>query len=174
MKHSVNEREFRMFSLFKKKSLEVYAPVKGVIMAMADVQDPVFAQNMMGEGIAIQYEEGDAYAPIEGTVASVIKPSYHAFGMQAASGLEVLVHVGLDTVTLGAGIFQPLVNQGDEAHMGDKLLTIHNDALQQSGLMLTTPIVILANDHIKHVEYCVAPGDKAMPGETLIMRCEVC
>lgn len=174
MKHSVNEREFRMFSLFKKKSLEVYAPVKGVIMAMADVQDPVFAQNMMGEGIAIQYEEGDAYAPIEGTVASVIKPSYHAFGMQASSGLEVLAHVGLDTVTLGAGIFQPLVNQGDEAHMGDKLLTINKDELHQAGLTLTTPIVILSNDHLKHVEYCVAPGDKAVPGETLIMRCEVC
>lgn len=58
--------------------------------------------------------------------------------------------------------------------MGDKLLTINKDALHQSGLTLTTPIVILSNDHIKHVEYCVVPGDKAVPGETLIMRCEVC
>ena len=132
-----------MFSFLKKESgIEVKAPVNGEIFPIESVNDPVFSEKMMGDGIAIKYAGGDVVAPVTGKITSVILPSCHAFGIRCENGLDVLVHVGLDVVKLKGEGFQLLKKKGEMVHQGEAVIKVDYDLLKDKGLDLITLIVI--------------------------------
>ena len=85
--------------LFKKRKLQIYAPVNGEVIPLDQVPDPVFSQKMMGEGVAIMPHNGNIHAPIEGTVI-LVSDTKHAIGLRSSDGTEILIHIGLETVSL--------------------------------------------------------------------------
>ncbi|HWR42371.1 PTS glucose transporter subunit IIA [Sporomusa sp.] len=132
-----------MFNLFtsKKTVVTLYAPVKGRIIDITEVPDPVFAGLMMGDGLGVEPAEGVIIAPCDGEIVLVSK-TLHAVALKTCEGLEVLIHVGLDTVELGGQGFVAHVQPGDKVTRGDKLLTFNRDYIQSQGKSLITPIVI--------------------------------
>lgn len=132
--------------LSKKKGIEVKAPLTGTMVRIENVNDPVFSQKMMGDGMAIQYSGGDIYAPIAGEISAVILPSMHAFGIRSDEGAEVLVHVGLETVNLKGEGFTLLKKQGDRVEAGEKILEVDYPLLKSKGIDLVTPIILTNTD----------------------------
>ena len=113
-----------MFGLFKKEKSDVFtAPVTGQLMPLDALNDGVFSEKMMGEGYAVAPEEQAVYAPIAGTISSVF-PTKHAIGITSDAGLEVLVHMGLDTVEMNGTPFETKVAAGDQVKAGDLLSTV--------------------------------------------------
>ncbi|HDB1726282.1 TPA: PTS glucose transporter subunit IIA, partial [Staphylococcus aureus] len=104
-----------------QKDIAIYAPLTGEFVKIEDIPDPVFAQKMMGEGFGINPTEGEVVSPIAGRVDNVF-PTKHAIGLKADNGLELLVHIGLDTVQLDGEGFEVLVSSGDEVNVGDPLV----------------------------------------------------
>ena len=98
--------------------MKVYSPIKGKHVALSEVSDPVFAQKMMGEGSAILPEDNRVLAPVSGTLTTVF-PTKHAYGIKTDDGLEVLIHIGIDTVELNGEHFDVHVKQGDTVTVGD-------------------------------------------------------
>lgn len=160
-----------MFSfLGKSKSIDVIAPVNGELKAIEEVNDPVFSEKMMGDGIAIQYMGGDVYAPVSGELTTVILPSAHAFGIRTKEGLEILVHVGLETVNLKGEEFQLLKNQGDVVQAGDKILHINEEALKAKGCDLITPIIV-TNSNEFSIRNKASLNKTATSKDTVIFHC---
>lgn len=139
-----------MFSFLKKNGcVNVSAPVNGVVKEIETVNDPVFAQKMMGDGLAIEYSDGDVYAPVSGIVSSIILPSCHAFGIHSDEGLDVLVHVGLETVNLKGEGFKLLKQQGDRVLAGERVIEVDYNLLKNKNIDLITPIVITNSNEFK-------------------------
>lgn len=130
---------------------EIVAPMTGEVIALEKVDDPVFSGGILGPGVAIRPTDGEVRAPISGTVSSLL-PSRHALGILGDDGLEVLVHVGLDTVRLEGAPFTAHVAQGDRVEAGQHVLTADLAAIEAAGLDITTPVVVLNGD-----AYDVAP-----------------
>lgn len=155
-----------MFAKFKKKTnVQVFAPLNGQVVSLEQVPDPVFSQKMMGEGIAIIPTGGDVVAPIDGKVVLISKTK-HAIGIRTKDDTEVLIHVGLETVTLKGEGFSVFVNEGDEVSVGQKLMEVEWDLIKDKVPSIITPIVI-TNSAERAVEYADATASSA--GETLIM-----
>ncbi|HLN61366.1 MAG TPA: PTS glucose transporter subunit IIA [Symbiobacteriaceae bacterium] len=131
-----------VFGLFKKKSqvTEVVAPLTGEVVDISQVPDPVFAEKMMGDGFAINPSEGKVLAPVSGELINLF-PTMHALGIRTAEGLEVLVHVGIDTVKLGGEGFKALVQQGARVEAGQPLLEFDLEAIRAKVPSLITPVV---------------------------------
>ncbi|MDF2873779.1 MAG: ptsG [Sporomusa sp.] len=125
----------------KKTVVRLYAPVKGRIIDITEVPDPVFAGLMLGDGLGVEPAEGVIIAPCDGEIVLVAK-TLHAVALRTQEGLEVLIHVGLDTVELGGQGFMAHVQAGDKVIRGDKLLTFNQEYVQSQGKSLLTPIVI--------------------------------
>ena len=153
--------------------LELYAPVDGEVLELSQVEDPVFSQQMMGEGVAIHYSGGDVYAPIAGRMASLFMPSCHAFILESPEGVQILVHVGLDTVKLPAGILQALCHEGDEVKRGQKILHVDEARLRVYGYQLVTPIVVLQSENVLAVHRCLDAGSPSQAGKALLARCDL-
>lgn len=131
-----------MFKLFKsKQTKELYAPVTGKTIALENVSDPVFAQKMMGDGIAFSLESNVVCSPCEGTIQMVAN-TMHAVGIRADNGAEILIHIGLDTVNLQGKGFTQLVQAGEKVAKGTPLIEIDMDFMKEQGMILTTPMVI--------------------------------
>lgn len=136
-----NERWNEMIELFKKKEINLYAPVNGHMIRLEEVSDHVFASHMMGDGVAFKLEDNTVCAPCDGKV-TFIPETLHAFGMKAYNGAEILVHIGLDTVNLKGQGFQKLVNQGDRVRKGTPIIRLNITFMKEKKLDLTTPMVI--------------------------------
>lgn len=152
--------------LFKKriKEFTVLSPVDGNTTELIEVPDEVFSQKMMGDGLAVDWTGGDVYAPVSGEIASLIAPSYHAFGIRHESGLEILVHVGLETVNLRGEGFKALKKIGDYVEAGEKVLEVDYDLLKEKKVNLISPVIVLNSDYFKvknHTgNYSVKHGEK--------------
>ncbi|MDE6476315.1 MAG: beta-glucoside-specific PTS transporter subunit IIABC [Erysipelotrichaceae bacterium] len=125
----------------KNSVLSVYAPVKGQLLPLSDVKDQTFAQEIMGKGVAIIPEEDTFVSPVTGEVKMVFDTK-HAIGLLSDQGVEILIHIGLDTVQLGGKHFQTLVKTGDKIKQGTPILKVDRQAIQQEGYDITTPIII--------------------------------
>lgn len=114
-----------MFNFFKKKKkeLDIYSIAKGDVIDLAQVPDEVFSQKMMGDGFAIKPENGDVFSPITGEVVNVF-PTKHAIGLKADNGVEILLHLGVDTVELNGKCFESFVQVGDKVTPETKLTHI--------------------------------------------------
>ncbi|HCX39812.1 PTS sugar transporter subunit IIA [Lactobacillus acetotolerans] len=123
-----------MFNFFKKKSngVEVDAAVDGKIMPITDVKDDVFSTKMLGDGYAIKPSDGHVYAPIGGTISTLF-PTKHAIGITTEQGLEVLIHLGLDTVELKGAPFTVNIKKGDKVKRGDSLATMDIKMITDKG-----------------------------------------
>lgn len=121
--------------------LELEAPIKGDIIPLSDIKDEAFSSGLLGKGIAILPREGFVYAPADGIVTTLF-PTNHALGITTNEGIELLIHIGLDTVNLKGQFFEPHVQQGDRIQSGQLLLTFDKDALEKEGYSLVTPIII--------------------------------
>lgn len=117
------------------------APLEGTIVALSDVPDPVFASGAMGQGVAIRPTGNVVTAPFDGTIV-MIAPSGHAIGLRSTTGVEVLIHVGLETVMLDGKPFTLHVKEGEAVTTGDRLLTFDATAIEAHGLETITPIII--------------------------------
>lgn len=150
----------------------VYAPVNGHARKLSELKDPVFSQEILGTGIAIAYESGDIFAPISGTLTSLYMPSCHAFVIKSPEGIEVLVHVGIDTVKLPAGVLQPLCATGEQVSQGERILQVDEEKLRASGYDLSTAIVVLQEEMPYRLQMHVASGDNCHACETQLFNCE--
>lgn len=121
--------------------LEVASPLTGEVKALSEATDPVFAQGVMGQGAVIVPEQGELVAPVSGVV-SVLFPTKHAIGLVTDDGLELLIHIGMDTVNLEGQGFTSHVDQGAKVQAGDTLITFDIDAITKAGYVIETPVII--------------------------------
>ena len=136
---------------FKGLTEEVYSVADGQVVALEQVKDPVFAQKMMGDGFAVEPANGNIVSPVSGTVSSIF-PTKHALGLVTEAGLEVLVHIGLDTVSLEGKPFTVHVAEGQKVVAGDLLVTADLDAIRAAGRETSTVVVFTNAEAIKSVK----------------------
>ncbi|MBU8639662.1 beta-glucoside-specific PTS transporter subunit IIABC [Bacillus pumilus] len=120
---------------------EVQAPMSGKVIPLSEVNDSVFSSEMMGKGVAILPDKGVVQAPFSGKVVTVT-PTKHAIGIVSDDGIELLIHVGIDTVSLNGQFFDVLVKEGDEIKTGDHLLSFDIEGIQSNHLDVVTPIIV--------------------------------
>ncbi|WP_349926038.1 beta-glucoside-specific PTS transporter subunit IIABC [Bacillus altitudinis] len=120
---------------------EVQAPMSGKVIPLSEVNDSVFSSEMMGKGVAILPDKGVVQAPFSGKVVTVT-PTKHAIGLVSDDGIELLIHVGIDTVSLNGQFFDVLVKEGDEMKTGDHLLSFDIEGIQSNHLDVVTPIIV--------------------------------
>lgn len=124
----------------KKKNVDFLMPIDGKIIEITEIPDPVFAGKMMGDGFGIQPKNGKVYSPVTGKVESVF-PTLHAIGLKVNDDIEVLIHFGLDTVTLKGEGFTCHVEQGQMVNAGDLLLEVNLDEVESKVPSIITPII---------------------------------
>mgnify|MGYP001625228512 FL=1 len=155
---------------FKKKKEESVRELKaftaGKVIPITEVNDQVFSTKMMGDGVAICPSEDQITAPCNGTVSMVMADSKHAVGITLNNGMEVLLHVGLDTVKLNGEGFNLFVREGDKISTGDPLLSFDRKKVEENGLDTTCVLVITNSDD--HPAVTWKTGVQAVAKETVI------
>ncbi|AGB41402.1 PTS system, glucose subfamily, IIA component [Halobacteroides halobius DSM 5150] len=142
-----------MFNLFGSKSKEItlVAPLTGEVVDLSEVPDDVFANKVVGDGIAIKPSEGKLVAPVEGVVKQVF-PTKHAVGMETSEGVELLMHIGINTVELNGEGFEKLIDEGTKVKPGDELIKFDIDYISENATAIVTPILITNMDEVESVE----------------------
>ncbi len=134
-----------------KKEMIISSPVKGKVVALSEVPDETFSQEMLGKGIAIIPEEKQFYAPVSGEV-SVVFPTGHAIGLISEDGTELLIHIGLDTVQLNGEGFHVAVKQGQKVKQGDLLVEVDLEKIQEKGYSVITPVLVTNPNQYRTIE----------------------
>ncbi len=124
----------------KNKSIEIFSPVDGEIIDLAKVEDEVFAEGMMGDGLAFVPSNGDFVAPMAGKLVTVF-PTGHAYGIESKNGVEILLHIGLDTVTLEGEGFDVKVKQGQTVSAGDQLVVVDLEEVAKKVPSTQSPLI---------------------------------
>lgn len=155
-----------MFGLFKKKKTEtkLHAVADGQVIKIDEVSDPVFSQKMMGDGFAVIPANGKIFSPVEGAVVSIF-PTKHAIGLKLDNGLEVLLHMGVDTVELKGEPFEVKVTEGQKVTPETLVAEVDLDALKEKGKDNAMIVVITNMDQVKDLQ--VNPGDNKKAGEEI-------
>ncbi len=150
---------------FFKTKVELAAPVTGQLLALEQVKDQVFSEKMLGDGLAVAPETGEVVAPCDGTL-SYVPDTAHAVALTGPHGLEILIHVGLDTVNLAGKGFTAHVKTGDTVKKGQRLISFDKEDLAAQGFDVTTPMVITNGDVVSKMEKApaghVAAGDMVL------------
>jgi glucose-specific phosphotransferase system IIA component len=154
--------------IFGGKSEQAYtvgAPAKGKAVPLSEVNDPTFADGLLGKGAAVIPSEGKIYAPVDGTVGMLFETK-HAVSLSTEYGAEILVHVGLDTVELKGKYYEGHVKAGDQVKAGDLLISFDIDQVKAAGYDVITPVLICNTDDYAAVEGVT--GSDVAPGDTII------
>lgn len=133
------------------KTITLYSHMNGTAVKLEDVEDEVFSQKILGEGAAVEPSEGKLYAPCDGKIDSVFDTK-HAVNMVSDDGVEILLHIGIDTVKLGGQYFEAHVSDGQEVKKGDLLISFDMDKIKAAGYKVTTPLIIGNTDDYASVE----------------------
>ncbi|MGJ9385340.1 PTS sugar transporter subunit IIA [Salipaludibacillus sp. CF4.18] len=155
----------------KKESVveRITAPINGKVVDITEVPDPVFSQKMMGEGIAVEPSDGNVVSPVDGEVVQVF-PTKHAVGLKTKSGLELLIHIGLDTVNLDGEGFEAFVKAGDKVKRGDKLVSFDLEIIKEKATSTISPLIITNMDEVvENVEKEFTENAKTSETEVLIV-----
>lgn len=158
-----------MFGIFKKKRklVDIFSSFNGRLIKIENTPDPVFSEKMVGDGIAIEPNDGVLYSPVNGTVVQLF-PTKHALGIKTDEGLEILIHIGMDTVEMKGEGFKSFVSEGQKVRVGDKLIEFDKDMIQKQH-PLTSPIVITNMELVDKI--VKAPdGSETKAGKTRVMR----
>lgn len=152
-----------MFDFFKKKEkgIMIGAPAKGVAVPLSKVSDPTFGEEILGKGAAVQPTEGRIVAPADGEI-TLLFDTCHAVSITTGEGVEILVHIGLDTVNLKGEHFKAHVSTGDTVKKGDLLIEVDLEAVKAAGYDVITPVIICNTDDfssVENIEGNVNPGD---------------
>ena len=149
----------------EKKVIALYAHMNGQAIPLEDVEDEVFSMKVLGDGAAIEPSEGKLYSPCNGKVDSIFDTK-HAVNIVSEDGLEILLHIGIDTVKLGGKFFEAHVENGQEVKTGDLLVSFDMEAIKNEGYKTTTPIIICNSDDYGEINECVsgeiAAGEKIL------------
>lgn len=152
-----------MFNFLKKNKKSIVAPVNGKLISLTKVKDEVFASGMMGDGVAIIPEDGLYVAPVDGEIVLIPKTK-HAFGIKSNDGIELLVHIGLDTALKNGEGFTVLANVGQKVTVGTPIIQADVEYFRNENICLDTPIIILnANGYSlekKEANMCSAADTK--------------
>jgi glucose-specific phosphotransferase system IIA component len=140
-----------MFGFLKRKVREVKAPVDGEVVTLESVDDKVFSQKLVGDGVAINPISNIFTAPISGKVSKIFATN-HAYSIKSDKDLEVMVHIGLDTVSLNGAGFERLVKEGDEVECGDAIIRVDLDMLRKHAKDTITPVIISESSDVKHID----------------------
>lgn len=154
-----------MFGLFKSKSIEVFSPVKGRVVELESVDDEVFSAKMVGDGVAIIPSDGNFLAPIDGELIKVFSTK-HAYIVRHRSSVEIMVHIGIDTVSLNGQGFTAVAAEGDEVKAGDTIIRADLGLIDKLGKDRVTPVVVNEMGRFKKVEK--KSGD--LSGTDLVME----
>ncbi|WP_271006471.1 PTS sugar transporter subunit IIA [Listeria seeligeri] len=160
-----------MFQKFKKKKknvLSLLAPINGTCISLSEVPDEVFSSKMMGDGVAIKPTSNKLFAPTDGKV-TFIAETKHAIGFVTTDGQELLIHVGLDTVSLNGEGFSLSVEVNQEVRAGEQLLSFNQTFIEDNQLDLITPIILLENKNLNLEQLTI--GTDVIAGETIIINC---
>lgn len=150
----------------KKEKNKIVATQSGECIALEAVPDEVFADKLLGDGVAVIPTVDEVLSPVNGTVTQVFD-TLHAYSVTSDDGLEILVHIGLNTVELKGKGFKPHVKQGDRVSAGDVLCVADIDFIKKSGYEIHTPIVITNADRVKNLELF---RGMVTAGETVVME----
>lgn len=148
----------------KTEDLVIYSPMEGEAVAITEVNDPTFSEEILGKGVAVRPTGTQVVAPCDGTVEMMFDTG-HAVSLQATNGAEVLIHVGLETVNLKGTHYTVHASNGDKVKKGQLLITFDRDAIQADGYDTITPMVICNSDSFAQVEAHTGP---VQPGDPLI------
>ena len=127
------------------ESAEVVSPLAGQVKPLSQATDPVFSSGVMGQGVVIEPSQGELVSPVNGTV-TVLFPTKHAVGIVSEKGVEMLMHIGMDTVSLDGKGFEAHVEQGDKVVVGQQLISFDMDVIKEAGLVTETPVIITNQD----------------------------
>ncbi|KAB3531582.1 PTS sugar transporter subunit IIA [Alkaliphilus serpentinus] len=139
-----------MINLFKREKdqwIFIYSPIMGKKMDITEVPDEVFSQKMVGDGVAIDPSEGRVTSPVEGEVIQIMDTK-HAIVLKASNGIEMLIHIGIDTVKMKGEGFEVYTSPGDQVKVGDLLMTFELEKVREGAKSLVTPIVITNMEEI--------------------------
>lgn len=151
-----------------REEIIVYAPLSGTVIPLNEVKDEAFSSGALGQGAAVIPAEGKLYAPTDGIIAAFF-PTGHAVGIQTADGVEILIHVGMDTVSLNGKGFDKKVSQGDTVKKGDLILEFDLQAIEEAGLSAVTPVII--TNPAGRSEIKATPAETVKPGDALLTIC---
>ena len=127
------------------ESADVVSPLAGQVKPLSQATDPVFSSGVMGQGVVIEPSQGELVSPVNGTV-TVLFPTKHAVGIVSEEGVEMLMHIGMDTVSLDGKGFVAHVEQGDKVVVGQQLISFDMDVIKKAGLVTETPVIITNQD----------------------------
>ncbi|MBU8907981.1 PTS sugar transporter subunit IIA [Desertibacillus haloalkaliphilus] len=161
----------KLFGKKEKQTEEkILSPINGKVIEIEQVPDPTFAQKMMGEGVAIEPADGTVVSPVDGEIIQFFHTK-HAIGIRSQTGLELLIHVGLETVAMNGEGFEGHVKEGDKVKVGDKLISCDLDLIKEKAASTITPVVITNSDIVekldKHHE------EQAKSAQTTVMEVKV-
>lgn len=158
----------KLFGLGSKTNAEtIVAPLTGEVKNIEEVPDPVFAGRMMGNGVAIDPTEGVVVSPVDGEIVQLFHTK-HAVGIKSKNGAEILIHVGLETVTMAGEGFEAHVAEGQTVKVGDKLISFDLELIREKAKSTITPIVITNTDATASIETTI--GVTATKGSTEVMK----
>ncbi len=140
-----------MFGFLKRKIREIYAPADGQVVALESVNDEVFSKKLVGDGVALIPMSDVFSAPIEGKVTKIFSTN-HAYSIKSPKDLEVMVHIGLETVALEGKGFERLVNEGDEVKVGDPIIRVDLPYIREHAKDIITPIIISEDSDVKTID----------------------
>ena len=145
---------------------KLVAVATGKVLAMTQAKDEAFATCAMGDGVVIEPEKGVVVAPADGKITALMKPSLHAIGIETKEGLNLLIHIGIDTVKLDGKGFKSFVKSGQEVKAGDKLVEFDIDLIKKEGYSPDVMVVVLEDSNLPKVAY--KTGEKTVAGKTVV------
>ena len=161
----VEEQDTAVTASLSGDEQQIFSPLSGQLVALDQVNDDVFSQGLLGQGVAIRPQEGLLRAPLDGEVVTFL-PSMHAVGIKGDNGVELLVHIGIDTVNLAGQHFSSNLQIGDRVKMGDELVRFDLAAIAGLGYDLTTPVLVVNSEDFPQLS-CRQPGRVGF-GESII------
>lgn len=160
---------FKFFNKKQKTDLKLVAPATGQALDLSKVPDPVFAQKMAGDGVAIDITGDTIVAPADGTLSLVFKTK-HAFAMTLDNGIELLVHIGIDTVSLNGEGFEQLASEGAVIKAGTPIIKINRDFILEKGFSLITPVLITNPDVVSDLIISTDKNVTAAEDEIIVCK----
>ena len=150
---------------FRKKGISIASPMDGVVVPVSELSDPVFKEDILGRGVAVKPESGSVKAPAKAVVSQMFDTG-HAVSLLTDSGVELLIHVGIDTVKLKGAHYTICKSNGEDIDTGDVLMEFDAAAISAEGYDTVTPVVVCNPDAFKEIVF--APEGPIKAGEPLI------